>query len=86
MPVFRIIGAVVLGLAGLMIVPLAFDIAAGEGRSSAFTYAIAINVFVGATLIIVTSGRETTELTRRQAFLTTGLAWLVAPARRNSVC
>lgn len=80
MPVFRIIGAVVLGLAGLMIVPLAFDIAAGDGRSSAFTYAIAINVFVGATLIIVTSGRETTELTRRQAFLTTGLAWLVAPA------
>jgi trk system potassium uptake protein TrkH len=79
-PVLRILGALFMGVAGLMTIPLLMDLAGGAGANSPFVAGVVAAAFAGATLLILTGAREPGELTRRQAFLTTGSAWLLAPA------
>lgn len=78
-PVIRIVGALVFGVGLLMLAPLALDIATGRIRSSPFVLGFVATAFFGATMLVATAGREELELSRRQAFLTTGIVWLVAP-------
>lgn len=78
-PVIRIVGALVLGVGLLMLAPLAVDIAGGRIQTSPFAFGFVTTVFAGATMLVATAGREAIELSRRQAFLTTGLVWLIAP-------
>lgn len=78
-PVIRIVGALVLGVGLMMLAPLALDTAGGRFRASPFMVGFVTTVFFGATMLISTAGRDTIELSRRQAFLTTGLVWLIAP-------
>ena len=80
MPVFRVLGGLVLGLACLMLAPFLVDFFGGRRDSSFFASAIVAALFTGLTLIIMSGSREGGfELTRRQAFLTTGLIWTVIP-------
>jgi trk system potassium uptake protein TrkH len=78
-PVIRILGGILIGVALLMTPPLAIDLATGVGGDSHFIPGLIISSFTGGTLLILTSGRQMADMNRRQAFLTTGLVWLVAP-------
>lgn len=80
MPVFRILGGLFLGIAVLMTVPFLLDAAAGRRDASFFLSAMVIAVFAGLLMIIISASREGFNLTRRQAFLTTALAWVLTPA------
>ncbi|MEQ1931990.1 MAG: TrkH family potassium uptake protein [Parvularculaceae bacterium] len=78
-PVIRILGGLTLGVAALMIFPLLLDVFDGNGASSPFIRGMVVNAFAGATLTVIAAGRDAGDLTRRQAFLTTASAWLLAP-------
>ena len=81
MPVFRVLGGIILGLAMLMLAPFLVDFIASRKDSSFFASAIVAALFTGLTLTIMSGPRESGfELTRRQAFLTTGVTWTVIPA------
>lgn len=79
-PVFRVLGGVFLGLAVFMTPPLLYDLSAGAATASYFIFTMVAAIFAGATLIALSASSEPFDLTRRQAFLTTGLAWILAPA------
>lgn len=78
-PVIRILGGLVLGVGLLMLAPISLDAAAGRLGSSPFAVGLVTTVFIGASMLVATAGRAAIELSRRQAFLTTGIVWLVAP-------
>jgi trk system potassium uptake protein TrkH len=80
LPVLRVLGGLLIGLAGMMAGPLAYDLFNREPSASWFIAAMAASAVVGAALLILSASREPFELTRRQAFLTTGVAWLMLPA------
>lgn len=80
MPVLRVLGGILLGLAALMIAPFLIDLFAGRRDTSFFASGIVVALFTGVTLLILSASKESFVLTRRQAFLTTALAWILAPA------
>jgi trk system potassium uptake protein TrkH len=80
LPVLRVLGGLLIGLAGMMAGPLAYDLFNREPSASWFIAAMAASAVVGAALLILSASNEPFELTRRQAFLTTGVAWLMLPA------
>jgi trk system potassium uptake protein TrkH len=73
-------GGVLLGIAVLMTAPLFLDFAAGQASAAHFLSAIVIALFTGVTLLVLSASKEVFDLTRRQAFLTTALAWTLTPA------
>ncbi len=78
-PVLHLVGGFLTGLAVLMAVPALVDAAEGEPRWRAFLTGAFLTLFVGVSLSLATrrGGVEVT-LTRRQAFLFTGVVWLAA--------
>lgn len=78
-PVLRVLGGIILGLAVLMIAPFVIDLSAGRRDTSFFATAIIAALFAGLTLLILSASREKFSLGRRQAFTTTALAWTLSP-------
>lgn len=78
-PVFRVLGALLIGVAILMAPPLALDGAEGAPTQAYFVTAMAATAFAGLTLLVLTGSPEPLALNRRQAFLITAAAWIVIP-------
>lgn len=65
----------------LFMAPALFtDLVAGAHTTSYFVIAMVAATFAGATLLALSASTEVFSLTRKQAFLTTGIAWILAPA------
>ena len=79
-PILFVLGALLLALAAGMTVPLAVDLALGEGDWHAFATAAVVTAFVGGLLVLGERTRART-LTLRQAFLLTTGVWFSTCAR-----
>ena len=79
-PVFRILGGLVLGLGILMLAPFLIDFWASRRDASWFVAAVVATIFLGVTLLMLSASSEPFDLTVRQAFLATALAWTITPA------
>ena len=78
-PVLFVIGILLVTLAVAMLLPALFDAAAANPDWRGFVGAAAIGLFIGGSLIL--SNRvESRDFTVREAFLFTGLAWVVMAA------
>ncbi len=76
---FRVLGGLLIGLALMMTPPCLLDQFSGPRNASYFLVAIAASVIVGAILLLLSASSEAFEVSRRQAFLITGLSWTVLP-------
>lgn len=78
-PVFRVIGALLIAFAAFMLAPLlvATSLLAQPGAS--FILSALVTAFAGLTLMALSPQRGNFELTRRQGFLVTALSWTVLP-------
>ena len=79
-PVFRVIGALLIAFAAFMLVPLLVETSLLRQPGAAFILSALATAFAGLTLIALSPARGDFELTRRQGFLVTALAWTVLPA------
>jgi trk system potassium uptake protein TrkH len=78
-PVGYVIGLLVACLGASMLVPMAVDMAAGNGHWPVFLQAAIITVLTGALLALATSNGVGQGLTLQQTFLLTTLVWVVLP-------
>jgi trk system potassium uptake protein TrkH len=76
-PVLFVVGALLVALAGSMLVPAAVEIGFGTPDWRAFVFAAATTLFVGGSLVLATYN-ERSKLGLRQAFLMTSLCWFMA--------
>jgi len=76
-PVLFVVGILLVSLAITMLLPALVEVASGTPDWQAFIFASAATLFVGGALILATHS-ERARLGLRQAFLTTGLCWLLA--------
>lgn len=79
LPVFRVLGWLLIGLALVMAPAMIADLASAAHDASFFMMAMVIALFAGLTLLLLGGSNEAFDITRRQAFLITGLSWLVLP-------
>ena len=79
-PVFRVIGALLIAFAAFMLVPLLVETSLLRQPGAAFILSGLATAFAGLTLMALSPARGVFELTRRQGFLVTALAWTVLPA------
>jgi len=79
LPVFNVLGYVVLMFAATMLVPLAFAVAADDGSQRGFDIALLITAVSGVALTLITR-RFRRELQVRDGFLLVTLVWTVLPA------
>jgi len=79
-PVFRVIGALLIAFAALLLVPLLVETNLIAQPGASFILAAMATAFVGLTLIALSPIPGKFELSRRQGFLVTALAWTVLPA------
>ena len=79
LPVFNVLGYVVLMFAATMLVPLAFAVAADDGSERGFDIALLITAVSGLALTLTTR-RFRRELQVRDGFLLVTLVWTVLPA------
>lgn len=77
--VFRILGGVLLCFALFMTMPLLLDLATGASTASNFLIAVIVTFGIGVGAMMIGRSTGPFELTRRHAFLATGLAWFLAP-------
>ncbi|MDZ7628517.1 MAG: TrkH family potassium uptake protein [Parvularculaceae bacterium] len=78
-PVFRVIGALLIAFAAFMLVPLLVETSLLRQPGAAFVLSALATAFAGLTLMALSPMRGNFELTRRQGFLVTALAWTVLP-------
>lgn len=78
-PVGYVIGLMVLSLGVAMCVPLALDLALGNGHWGAFAEAAAITVMVGLLVTLACANAVSRGLSIRQTFLLTTGVWIVLP-------
>lgn len=78
-PIFQVIGILLLPLGLGMLVPALTDVALGHPDWQVFVVSSFFTLFVGLALFLSNRGAAE-ELTLRQAFLLTVLAWAVLPA------
>lgn len=78
-PVFRVLGGLLIGLAIMMTPGFLLDHFSQTRDATYFLVAIVLSLFAGLTLIVLTASRDELELNRRQAFMITGLAWTILP-------
>ncbi|GAA5067737.1 TrkH family potassium uptake protein [Roseibacterium beibuensis] len=78
-PVVYVLGLLVLVLGATMIVPLAFDLAAGNGHWGPFAEAMAITTVTGLLLTLACANGVSEGLSIQQTFLLTTGVWLVLP-------
>ena len=76
-PIFLVIGILLIILALFMLPPMVADLAAGHADWQVFMAAASVTLFVGMSLVLMNRSPELGELTGRQAFLLTTLAWVV---------
>ncbi|MEE8204120.1 MAG: potassium transporter TrkH, partial [Alphaproteobacteria bacterium] len=78
-PVLFVVGILLTTLAGFMFVPALVDLAVGNPDWRVFLAGAFFTLFIGGTLVLMNrTGRV--DLTVRQTFLLTTLAWLVMAA------
>jgi len=75
-PVFYIIGVLLVALAGAMLVPALVDLSLDNPDWQSFAMGSAVTLVI-AILLLLTNRSEFHNLSLRQAFLLTPLAWLV---------
>lgn len=76
----HIIGLLLVALGLFMLVPVAVDVALGQGHAAPFLRAAFVTVVIGALLAIATANAQGQALSLRQSFLLTTLTWVVLPA------
>jgi trk system potassium uptake protein len=74
-PIFHLTGRMLLALAAAMLLPVVFDVFAGDPNWKAFLLASGITFACGGGLTHMTRCRLSEGLTLRQAFLLTPLSW-----------
>jgi len=80
-PVLYVLGIFLITLAIAMTVPITFDLKANHADWKAFLFAMASTGFFGILLVLTNKpARENIALTPKQAFLLTGLAWIILTA------
>lgn len=80
-PVLYVLGIFLVTLAIAMAVPISFDVRAHNADWQAFLFAMAVTGFFGILLVLTNKpAKENITFTPRQAFLLTGLAWIVIAA------
>jgi trk system potassium uptake protein TrkH len=79
LPVFNVLGHLILLFAGTMLVPLAVAFFAGEAAEKDYDLALLITASIGGALILSTR-RFRRELQARDGFLLVTLGWTVLPA------
>ncbi len=78
-PVGYVIGLLVACLGGSMLVPMAVDMAAGNGHWPAFAISAFLTVVTGTLMALATSNGVGRGLNIQQTFLLTTLVWLALP-------
>ena len=76
-PIFLVIGILLVILAVFMAPPMIAGMAVGHPDWHVFLAAGAVTLFAGVSLVLMNRGPDFGELTGRQAFLLTTLAWVV---------
>ncbi|MEQ8178540.1 MAG: TrkH family potassium uptake protein [Amphiplicatus sp.] len=79
-PVFRVLGGLLIGMSLMMTPSLLLNMAAPDYDAGFFILGIVVALFTGLTLLLLSASNEPFDLSRRQAFMITGLSWLVLPA------
>ena len=79
LPVFNVLGYVVLMFAATMLVPLAFAVVGDDGAQRSFDIALFVTAGCGLALTLATR-RFKRELQARDGFLLVTLVWTVLPA------
>lgn len=78
-PILLVVGILLTTLGTAMLLPALFDVAAGNDDWAVFAASSALTLFVGVSLTFANWG-QTRELTIKQAFLLTTLAWIMLTA------
>ena len=79
LPVFNVLGYVVLIFSGTMLIPLAVAFFTGETTQKGYDLSLLITAGIGGALVLAT-GRYRRELQARDGFLLVTLGWTVLPA------
>ena len=78
-PVGYVIGLLVTGLGIAMLVPMALDLAMGDGDGHAFLEAALFSTLIGGLTALACRNAGVGTMTMRQAFLLTFFVWVVLP-------
>ncbi|MCB2096040.1 MAG: TrkH family potassium uptake protein [Parvularculaceae bacterium] len=79
-PVFRVLGALLIAFSAFMLLPLLVSPSPFHQPGGAFMLSALATAFSGLALIALSPSSGSFELTRRQGFLLTALAWTILPA------
>lgn len=79
-PVFRVLGGLIIVFAGFMLVPLLVDFDPLRAPGSWFVLSALATAFVGLAMLALSPAGAKFELNRRQGFLITALSWTLFPA------
>lgn len=79
-PVFRVLGGLLIAFAAFMLIPLLVAPSLIRSPGSDFILSSLATAFSGLALIALSPSSAGFELSRRQAFLVTALAWTLMPA------
>lgn len=75
-PVLHVCGMLMCVMGAAMVLPALADLAADNNDWAVFISSAAVATFFGGSILLATRSGEPLELSRRQAFLLTGMAWL----------
>lgn len=78
-PVFRVIGALLIAFAAFMLAPLLVETRLLDQPGASFILSSLVTAFAGLTLMALSPQRGNFELSRRQGFLVTAMSWSVLP-------
>ena len=78
-PVANIIGWMLVALGGMMLLPMAVDLAFSDADWKAFLLSSIATVLCGALVVLATANTRSGALSVRQSFLMTVLTWAVLP-------
>jgi trk system potassium uptake protein TrkH len=78
-PIGYVIGLLVAALGGTMVIPLFYDLVAGNGHWRAFVEAAILTAMVGTVMAVACANGVTAGLSIQQTFLLTTLVWVVLP-------
>lgn len=79
-PVFRVLGGLIIAFAGSMLVPLLVEFDPLHAPGSWFVLSALATAFVGMAMLALSPAGAKFELNRRQGFLITALSWTLFPA------
>jgi len=79
-PVFRVLGGLLIAFSAFMLVPLLVAPSPFHQPGGSFVLGALTTAFSGLALMALSPGGGAFEMTRRQGFLVTALAWTILPA------